>query len=136
MSNITLSIALLAASLFMPTVYADGTMDSALQQTQDCLKKQNCGSANTDAGKAAAQQALNAVDGNPANLQELYSISAEIMPILLQQAGGDPAKMQELMHNAQTNPEAFLNALTEALQAKIKNMAATVENSRASAQKP
>lgn len=133
MFNINVSIALLIAAL---SVQADEAMDSALQQTQDCLRQQNCASANTDAGKAAAQKALEAVDGNADNMQELYTISADIMPILLQQTGGDPAKMQAIMQNAQANPEAFLNSLPQAVQAKIKNAATTVEKSRASEQKP
>jgi len=136
MFKINLSTCLLAAGLFAQPVYADEAMDSALQQTQDCLRQQNCASANTDAGKAAEQKALEAVGGNADDMQKLYDISADIMPILLQQADGDPAKMQAILQKAQTDPEAFLNSLAPELQTKIKNAAATVEKNRKSGQKP
>ncbi len=136
MFKINLSTCLLAAGLFAQPVYADEAMDSALQQTQDCLRQQNCASANTDAGKAAEQKALEAVGGNADDMQKLYDISADIMPILLQQADGDPAKMQAILQKAQTDPEGFLNSLAPELQTKIKNAAATVEKNRKSGQKP
>lgn len=136
MFKINLSTYLLAAGLFAQPVYADETMDSALQQTQDCLRQQNCASANTDAGKAAEQKALEAVGGNADDMQKLYDISADIMPILLQQADGDPAKMQAILQKAQTDPEGFLNSLAPELRTKIKNAAATVEKNRKSGQKP
>jgi len=136
MFNINLSTVLLVTGLFAQPVYADEAMDSALQQTQDCLRQQNCASAQTDAGKAAAQQALEAVGGNADQMQGLYNISADIMPLLLQQAGGDPAKMQAILQKAQTDPEGFLNSLAPDIQTKIKQAAATLEKNRESGQKP
>ncbi|MGZ4956172.1 MAG: hypothetical protein ACXV8Q_13780 [Methylobacter sp.] len=108
-------------------VYADDDINSALLKTQDCLRNQNCDAAKTETGRAAEQKALEAVGGNAGNMQELYNISADIMPILLQQTGGDPAKMQALMLKAQTDPESFLNSLSPEVQAKIKNSSDAVE---------
>lgn len=121
----------LLVGMSFQTVYADDDINSALQQTQDCLINQNCDSAKTAAGKAADQKALEAVGGNTANQQVLYSISADIMSALVKQAGGDPAKMQAIMLNAQSNPEAFFNSLPSEIQAKIKNLAKTVEKNQA-----
>jgi hypothetical protein len=61
-------------------------MISVLEKTHDCLRNQNCDPAKTDAGKAADQEALEAVGGN-ASKQRVYNISADIMPILAQQTG-------------------------------------------------
>ncbi|WP_333876855.1 hypothetical protein [Methylobacter sp.] len=117
-------------------VYADDDINSALLKTQDCLRNQNCDAAKTETGRAAEQKALEAVGGNAGNMQELYNISADIMPILLQQTGGDPAKMQALMLKAQTDPESFLNSLSPEVQAKIKNASDAVEKNKAAGQKP
>jgi hypothetical protein len=106
--------------------FATDQASSSLQQTQECLKNQNCESALSSAGQAADQKALEAVGGNAANKQELYNISAEIMPILIQQTDGDPVKMQALMQKALNDPEAFFNSLPADTRAKISNLANTV----------
>ena len=120
-------------AIFSQPLYADDAMTSALQQTQDCLKNQSCESAKTMAGQAADQKALEAVLGNIGDKQELYNISADIMPILLQQTGGDPEKMQALLLNAQNNPAVFLNSLPANIQNRIKNVAGHVEKNKANA---
>ena len=129
MSKIKLLAFLLIGMLFQ-TAYADD-ISSALQQTQDCLKNKTCDAAKTSAGKAADQKALAAVAGNAGNQQELYNISADIMPFLVQQTGGDPVKMQALMQKAQTDPEGFFNSLSPEIQAKIQSLANEVEKSKA-----
>lgn len=118
---------LLVIGLAWQNVYAEDDTVSALQKTQDCLRNQTCDAAKSSAGQAADQKALEAVGGNAANKQELYNISADIMPMLIQQTGGDPEKMQALMLKAQTDPEGFFNSLSPDAQAKIKNIANTVE---------
>jgi hypothetical protein len=135
MFKVELFVFLLAVGMPFQNVYAEDDISSALQQTQDCLRNQNCDAAKTDdAGRAAVQKALEAVGGNAGNLQELYNISVDIMPILLQQAGGDPVKMQAIMLKAQTDPESFLNSLTPEVQAKIKNVSNVMERNKASGQ--
>ncbi|MEI6707060.1 MAG: hypothetical protein WCK96_07985 [Methylococcales bacterium] len=118
---------LLVIGLAWQNVYAEDDTVSALQKTQDCLRNQTCDAAKSSAGQAADQKALEAVGGNANNKQELYNISADIMPMLIQQTGGDPEKMQALMLKAQTDPEGFFNSLSPDAQAKIKNIANTVE---------
>jgi hypothetical protein len=127
---------LLVVGIPFQPVYAEDDISSALQKTQDCLRNQNCDAAQTDAGKAADQKALEAVGGDAGNMQELYDISADIMSILTQQADGDPEKMQAIMQEAQTDPEGFLNSLPSEIQAKIKNAAYAAEQNQASGQKP
>ncbi|MBP6300285.1 MAG: hypothetical protein KA365_07730 [Arenimonas sp.] len=120
-------IFLILIGLFCHNANATNELSIALQQTQECLKKQNCDSAKSSAGQAADQKALDAVGGNAANKQELYNLSAEILPILVQQTSGDPEKMQALIQKALTDPEAFFNSLPADTQAQIKNLANTVD---------
>ncbi|MDD1610661.1 MAG: hypothetical protein LUO95_08690 [Methylococcaceae bacterium] len=118
---------LLVIGLAWQNVYAEDDIISALQKTQDCLRNQTCEAAKSNAGQAADQKALAAVGGNTSNEQELYNISADIMPMLIQQTGGDSEKMQALLLKAQTDPQGFLNSLPPDIQTKIKNLANAVE---------
>jgi len=136
MSKIILCVFVLAAGMSGQDIYADDAVNSALQKTQDCLRDQNCDAAATDAGKEADQKAWAAMGGNAHDKQELYNISADIMPILVRQAGGDPVKMQNLMLKAQTDPESFLNSLSPDLKEKIKNIANALDKNQASGQRP
>lgn len=135
MFKVNLFIVLLVVGMSFQNVYADD-VSSALQKTQDCLRSQNCDPAKTDAGKMADLKALESVVGNAHNKQELYNIAADIMPILLQQAGEDPAKMQEIIFKAQTDPVSFLNSLPPEIQAKIKKVADAVDRNQAPGQTP
>lgn len=110
--------------------YADEVTGDALQQTQDCLRAGNCETMNTNQGKAADQKALEAVGGDQAKKQELYNISADIMPWLTEQSKGDPGKMQEILLKAQTDPEGFYNSLPADVKSKISSTASSVEASR------
>jgi len=123
MSKIILCVFVLAAGMSGQDIYADDAVSSALQKTQDCLRNQDCDAAATDAGNAHDKQ-------------ELYNISADIMPLLVRQAGGDPVKMQNLMLKAQTDPESFLNSLSPGLKEKIKNIANELDKNQASGQRP
>jgi len=120
-------VCLLVIAMSVQNVYAEDDIISALQKTQDCLRNQTCEAAKSNAGQAADQKALAAVGGNTSNEQELYNISADIMPMLIQQTGGDSEKMQALLLKAQTDPQGFLNSLPPDIQTKIKNLANAVE---------
>ena len=122
--------ALLLAIGFSGQVFADDVNATALQDTLNCLRTQTCESASTAEGMAADQRAAQAVNGNSANKQALYDISADIMPILMQQSGGDPNKMLAIMQNAQTNPEGFFNSLPPEIQAKIQSAASAAEKNQ------
>lgn len=124
----------LAMAVFVQNIYADD-LTSALQQTQDCLRNQNCAAASSEAGKAADRKLLETVGGNARDKQELYNMSADVMAVLFQQSGGDPAKMQVLLQKAQTDPENFLNSLPPDMKAKIGNIASEIEKNQASEQK-
>ncbi len=108
MSRLILCVSFFLFLVSFQAAFAENEMDSALQNTQECLKNQNCDAAATGEGKAAAQNALAAVRGNNEKTKELYSISAELLPILLQQSGGDPANMQTIVDKDQAKPKHLL----------------------------
>jgi hypothetical protein len=126
---------LFLVGISLQQVYAEDDM-TALLKTQECLRNQNCESANTNEGISAEQKALDAASGNTSQSQELHNISADIMPFLLQQSAGDPAKMQALMLKAQTDPESFLNSLPREIQAKIQKVASDIEKNRTPRKSP
>jgi hypothetical protein len=121
-------VSLLFIGLASQNVAANPDVDAALVNTQDCLRKQNCDTANSVAGKAANEQALKAVAGDAVKQQALYALSADILPILVQQSGGDPAKMQAIIMKAQNDPAAFLNSLPADIRAKIQTLSSSVGN--------
>ena len=135
MFKVNLFVYLLIVGMSFQNVNADD-VSSALQKTQDCLRNQNCDPAKTGVAKAADQRALGAVGGNAIIKQELYNIAADVMPILVQQAGEDPSKMQAILLKAQADPVSFLNSLPPGIQEKIKNAADAVEKNQVSGQKP
>jgi hypothetical protein len=135
MFKVNLFVSLFIVGMSFQNVNADD-VSSALQKTQDCLRNQNCDPEKTGAGKAADQRALGAVGGNASINQELYDIAADVMPILVQQAGEDPTKMQAILLKAQADPVSFLNSLPPGIQEKIKNAADAVEKNQVSGQKP
>ena len=135
MFKVNLFVSLVIVGMSFQNVNADD-VSSALQKTQDCLRNQNCDPAKAGIGKAADQRALGAVGGNVSNKQELYNIAADVMPILVQQAGEDPTKMQAIFLKAQTDPVSFLNSLPPEIQEKIKNTANVVEKNQVSGQNP
>lgn len=135
MFKVNIFVFLLVVGMSFQNVYADD-ISSALQKTQDCLRNQNCDPAKTDAGKMADQKALEAVGGNASNKQELYNIAADVMAILVQQAGEDPTKMQAIMLKAQSDPVSFLNSLPSEIQARIKKVANAVDKNQAPGQTP
>jgi hypothetical protein len=125
-NNLFISSFLMLAAL---NVHAE-PISSALQETQNCLENQTCDSINTEAGKSADQRVQELVGNNQENRQALYKLSADIMPGLIQQTGGDPDKMQAIMHDAQNDPEKFLNSLPADTQLKIKAVASSLEKAK------
>ena len=84
-----------------------------------------------DKAKQADVFAGQAVGGDKASKEELYSISADIMAQLVKEGNQDPAKMQEILKKALANPEAFTKSLSPEVQARIKAVSDKTEQQRA-----
>lgn len=123
----------LSLSLFVVApVVADDDVDKAVQEAtvdltdktrrQEILKK--------DSKAKAADGFAASVTGGGAHQEELYAISAEILPEITKMADGDPAKMATLMQEAQKNPEAFYRKLPADKRKRIQELSKKIENSK------
>jgi hypothetical protein len=78
----------------------------------------------------AAHGKVEALGGTSQQTEKVYDISAQVMDKMVKDANGDPAKMQEMMANAQKNPEAFLKSLPAEQRQAIERLAKELEASR------
>jgi hypothetical protein len=114
----------------------DTSAQDALKQTQDLLRN---ASARQQAikGNPTAEQA----DARVRNLagpetQAIYDLSADVMGKIVNDASGDPAKMQELLNKAMENPSAFAAQLPEAQKEKLRSIASKIESKQSAIPKP
>src|SRR5690606_11502919 len=94
--NMTLLL-LLALSIPAHAEELDAASRQGLADTQKLLAdpKLRQEAISKDPNAAKVDQNVPAVMGNPANAEEAYAISSEIMAELVQQTGGDPEKLQK-----------------------------------------
>ena len=78
----------------------------------------------------ADQIASEAVGHDPALKNEMYDLSADVLNHVMKMSDGDPAKAQELLMNAMKDPKKFMNSLPAADQAKIRDIANSVEKKK------
>jgi hypothetical protein len=62
------------------------------------------------------------------NMNDIYSVSADILPIILKEANGDPAKALQILQQSQRNPAEFLKNLPASEQNKVKAIADKIES--------
>ena len=62
-------------------------------------------------------------NGDKDTEQAIYQLSAELMPLLLEQSGGDPQKMANVLAEAQRNPAAFADKFTPAQRQRLQDLA-------------
>lgn len=95
------------------TAYAklDAPQTEALQQTKDLLKDPSARqkAINKDPKAKDADDKVSALAGSSENKEEIYELASQLMEKIAQETNGDPDKMQKLMLEAQTNPQAFYN---------------------------
>lgn len=115
-----------------PTWAQDVNADS-LMQTQNLLRSstERQKALTTEEARAADRNAGITALGNGANKDEIYSIAADLMPWLLEQSQGDPAKMSQLMQQFQQNPRAFFDRVPASQRARISALADRIERERA-----
>lgn len=107
----------------------DNSSEEALIKTKTLLrsrqKRNNYINENPKAREA--DNTARAVSDNPAHVDEIYDISADVMDSIVRETGGDVMKMQELMREAAANPKAFHHRLSASQKARIRKLAAEVE---------
>ena len=101
----------------------------ALEKTQALLRdREQRNAAMKDAPDAQANHnALEKVVGAGANTDAVYDLSADIFANIVKESKGDPLAMQQMMMDAQKNPQAFLNKLTPEQQARLKAISSQAE---------
>jgi ABC-type uncharacterized transport system YnjBCD substrate-binding protein len=124
---------LLLLSLFVGVhVQAEGLDDAskdALSQTQTLLKTPAARQKYIDSDPAAkaADAKLDALTGPGQDKEAIYNLSGDIFGKLVEKANGDPAKIKEILKNADANPEAFMSSLTPDQQNKIRDIAGKLQ---------
>ena len=114
----------------------------ALLNTQNLLKDPKLVESqalSSPEAKKADQAAGYATMGNPSFKKEIYNITSDLLPWLIEKTQGDPSKMIEILSEAQRNP-ASLKALYESMPAtervKIKMLSNQLEESRTKEKRP
>lgn len=104
-------------------------LHEAVQKTQSDMsdRKTRKTLIDTPAAKKADSDAKALLGEDPKMVDEIYSISADILPHLAD-AGGSPEKMAELAEKIRTNPQAFFDSLTPEQKKRIQELAKKIEN--------
>lgn len=97
----------------------------ALRKTQELLRDKNQRQRALEVDpKAKAQDAsIDKSFGGDQNKQRAYEISADVFGSMVQETGGDDAKIQKMLQDAQANPEAFYNNMTPEQRQQIRELA-------------
>jgi hypothetical protein len=121
---------IILAFLFLAsTAYAlDPASQEAKDKTSELLRdpKQREQAVKENGKTKAADAQMKHVMGNEQNTQKAYEISADIMDKMVEQTGGDSSKMQEILEQAQKDPEGFYNKLTPEQKKQIEELAGKV----------
>ncbi|MEO5668203.1 MAG: hypothetical protein ABIR96_09110 [Bdellovibrionota bacterium] len=123
-----LSLAAFGMASFAGAQTEEQTQQS-LEETQKILThsslRQQTIKSSTEAAKT--DQSVRELGGNQANTEEIYAITSDITAALVQQANGDPDKLQALVEEAMKHPEAFASKLTPAQIQRIKTVSEKID---------
>ncbi|CAM5998653.1 unnamed protein product [Sphagnum balticum] len=103
---------LILATVSVKAQSLDPASASALSQTQSLLTdpaaRANAAS-QTQRGLSADQSLQSSVGNNPQATQGAYGLAADVFSQVVNQAQGDPAKMQEALDAYSRDPASFAN---------------------------
>ena len=111
----------------------DKYQKEGLSQTKSFLKNPSERQKAVDADPHAKDidEKAGALAGTPENKEQMYDVASQLIEKIAAEANGDPAKMQEMMAEAQKNPEAFYNKyFDDAQKAKVRDIAKKSESSK------
>jgi hypothetical protein len=120
-----------------PAIYADldGNQQKALRDTQDLLKNptERQKAINKDPRAKDVDSKAEALAGSQENKENMYGLAAQLMEKIATETNGDPEKMQQLMLEAQQNPQAFYNKYFDANQRdKVRDIANKAQGAKPS----
>lgn len=105
----------------------------ALSETQNLLRDPSRiknEALNTPEAQTADRNASIVTLGKPELKQELYNISADLMSWIVEASQGDPAKMQQMMSDALSNPKSLYDRMPASERSRVKALSEKIEGSR------
>jgi len=129
-----LMITLFFLCLNMAHAELDQHQQKGLSDTKTLLKSSAERDAyiKTDKRAQDVDDKVSALAGSSENKEEIYGIAAQVMEKMTQEANGDPAKMQRLLMDAQTNPEAFYGKyFSDQDKAAVRGVANKIDSKKA-----
>jgi hypothetical protein len=143
MKKLIASLILMHLTISPLSVHAQEDLDAhqqkGLQDTTNLLKSKSERDAFIRKSKNAkeADDKAGAIAGSSEGKEEIYDMSSQIFEKITQESKGDPAKMQQLLEDAQKNPEAFYNKyFTSEQKARLKKIADKSDSKKAKATPP
>jgi hypothetical protein len=141
MKSNLISLAILLAFSF--SVKADDKKEAdlkvqAIKQTQELLndpaKVKDV--ADKDPAAKAVDNHVKELAGSDANVREMYSISADVLPVLMEMNQDNPEKALESLSAYSKDPAAFLKSLPLNLRERIEKLGKKVEAEKGKKNKP
>ncbi|MGZ3722019.1 MAG: hypothetical protein ACXVA9_03750 [Bdellovibrionales bacterium] len=123
MRMVVLCIFILSSTAFAEL---DQYQKTGLQQTQGLLRdsKTRDEAVRKDPKAADVDRKTELLTGSKENKDATYDLAAQLIEKIAIEADGDPSKMQEMMKEAQSNPEAFYKKyFDEGQKAKVRDIA-------------
>lgn len=124
----------LLASLILIQLSAHADLDNHEQQglkdTKQLLTnpKERNEIIKTDKTASEVDKKVEALTGSGKDKEELYGIASEVMEKIAIESKGDSQKMQQLLLEAQANPQKFYEKYFSAAQkTRVKNLASEIE---------
>lgn len=112
----------------------DSSSKDALTKTQETLtnaqKRQEAFKENP-AYRESEKAANEVFKGDEGKKQQAYELTSQVLATLAEKANGDPQKMQEIMAEAQRNPEKFMQEyFSEGQKQQVRALAADIEKDK------
>jgi hypothetical protein len=102
-----------------------------LQDTQHLLKtpSERDQYVNKDPHAKEVDAKVSALAGSSQNKEEIYDLASQVMETITAESKGDPAKMQQLLEEAQKNPKQFYDRYFSAEQkARLHGLAQKIDS--------
>lgn len=118
--------------------FNDPVVQEAMTKTQGLMqdpKQRNEAIGRDPKAKQADDMVQRLSGGDAATTNDVYALASQIFANLVQQANGDPKKMQDLIEEFKRDPASFASTWTPDQQAKLKEIAAQLENVKPQAPK-
>lgn len=114
------------------TSFAEELDKNSLSETQGFLKDRSKVETVLSADPKArkADDFAKQVGGSDENVQQMYSIAADILPVLLEMNENNPEKALNSLQEYSKNPKEFLARLPAGTRKKIENLASKIESEK------